>query len=283
MTSSVGQAFRLPPLFCAGLLLSTGIGGAQDLRFVASPDGRVTFRVFIAPPHPGEPDRLAYQVLYKGKPLLDTSFVAFEIREQAPLGEKLGLMTSSESGGNGYRALAAEYMQNGTTGRRLNLEARAYDQGVAFRYVIPRSSPLEEIFIQNEDTEFRFAGDPDVFPALLADFDGTAKPPSRIRLSQIPADSLIAAPLVAEQPGVGWISISQAGGSGYPRLFLTRAEGTTLLTALPPLPNDPKLALDTTTPLVCPWRVVLVGPTRESVTDSAILAGLVEKALVQKH
>jgi alpha-glucosidase len=259
------------------VLCGVGVASAQNLLTVTSPDGQIEFRAFSVAPNPGEADRLAYQVVYKSKLLLDTSFLGFEIALQPYLGEKLGLMASSRSSVSGYRSVNAEYMQNGTTGRRLNLEVRAYDEGVAFRYIIPKSSLVEEIFIQEEDTEFHFAADPDAFPVLLAGFGAPEKPQSRIKLSRISEDNLIAVPFVAEQPGVGWISISQEGGSGYPHLFLSHSEDTTLITALPPLPDHPKMALDTTTPLVCPWRVVRIGPSRESVSGSGTLPGLSEK------
>jgi hypothetical protein len=88
-----------------------------------------------------------------------------------------------------------------------------------------------------------------------------------MKLSQISPDSIIATPFVAEESGSIWISISQADGGSYPRLYLNHSEGTTLETTLPPLPNDGKLAIDTTTPLVCPWRIIAIGPTRESVAN----------------
>jgi alpha-glucosidase len=254
--------------FWAELMLLTLSASAQDLRSVTSPNGLIEFRAFLAVPAPGEPDRLAYQILYKGKPVIGTSFIAFEIREQSPLGEKLGLISSTAAATDRYHGISLEYMQNGTTGRRINLEVRAFDGGVAFRYIIPKSSPLEEIFIQNEDTEFRFAEDVDAFPMLLPDFNARGKLSGPVKLSQISADSLIATPFLAEQSGGIWISISQYNQTGYPQLYLNHTEGTTIESALPPLPHDPKLALDTTTPLVCPWRIIAIGPTRESVTGS---------------
>jgi alpha-glucosidase len=279
MTAPFGPIFRASAArerrsLCLLLLLIPAVLRAQDLLSIASPNGQLEYRVFTVAPHSGEPDRLAYQVLYKSKLFLETSFLGFEIREQPPLGEKLGLLASSKTDTVQYHSLIAEYMQNGTTGRRVTLEVRAYDDGIAFRYVIPKTSLLEEIFIQEEDTEFHFAADLDAFPMVLAGFDQPAKPESRVKLSQISADSLIAVPFVAEQPGVGWISISQVDSSGYPRLFLNHSEGTTLITALPPLPGHPKLAMDTATPLVCPWRVLLIGPSRQSVTESETLTRL---------
>lgn len=267
---------RLRPIILL-ILCSGGASYAQDLLTVTSPNGQIEFRAFSLAPNPGEADRLAYQVVYKGKLLLDTSYLGFEIALQPFLGEKLGLMASSKSSASAYRAVAAEYMQNGTTGRRINLEVRAYDDGVAFRYIIPKTALVDEIFIQEEDTEFHFAADADAFPVLLAGFGAPEKPHGPIKLSHISTDDLIALPFIAEQPGIGWVSISQEGGSGYPRLFLSRSEGTTLITALPPLPDHPKLALDTTTPLVCPWRVLRIGPSRESVSGAGTLPGLSAK------
>ena len=41
-------------------------------------------------------------------------------------------------------------MQNGTLGRRITVEVRAYDDGVAFRYVVPWSNPLVDMRIDDE-------------------------------------------------------------------------------------------------------------------------------------
>jgi alpha-glucosidase len=267
------RASALPPSFWAALLVCCTLAPAQDLRTLSSPNGQLEFRAFITAPSKGEPDRLGYQVFYQGKPLLDTSFIAFEIREQTPLGEKLGLISSSTSSAAGYDSLTAEYMQNGTTGRRLTLEVRAYDNALAFRILIPRTSLLENIDIRQEDTEFHFAGDPETSPVLLTSFEASPKRQSPIKLSQISPDVLVATPFVAQLPGIAWISISQAGDSGYPRLFLNHSDGTTLIATLPPLPGQ-SLAVRTTTPLLCPWRVVMIGPSRDSVSESHIPASL---------
>ena len=53
-------------------LFLCSLAPAQDLRTITSPNGQLEFRAFITPPAKGEPDRLAYQMLYKGKLLLDT-------------------------------------------------------------------------------------------------------------------------------------------------------------------------------------------------------------------
>jgi alpha-glucosidase len=231
---------------------------AQDLRTLSSPNGQIEFRVFVAA-RPGEEARLAYQVSYRGKPLVNTSLLGLEIRDQIVLGEKLGLINSKTSTGDGFRSLTLDYMQNGSLGRLLNLEVRAYDQGIAFRYIVPKSPPVDPLLIENEGTEFSFAADTEHDHKLL---------------SQIPEDAEIPLPFVANLPGLAWVSIAEIPQQDYPRMFLTHSSGTTLISSLPALARDPKLALESRPPLTTPWRILLVGPSRESVMDSGIIGQL---------
>ena len=70
----------------------------------------------------------------------------------------------------GYRELIAEYMQNGSLGRRINIEARAYDDRVEFRYVIPRSTMLDEILIEDEATEFNLSAPAEISETPIPNF-----------------------------------------------------------------------------------------------------------------
>ena len=228
----------------ACLLLCTVPAAAQDERTVTSPNGQIQFRLLIAQPDPGALFELGYQVIYRGKLLLDTSFLGFDIHNQEPiLGANLGLLSSHTGSGLGYHSLVAEYMQNGSLGRRLNVEARVYNDGLAFRFIIPKSLPLDEILINDEYTEFSF-------PEAL-----NPKAP-------------LALPFVTEQPGVGWLAITEVPTPGYPRMSLVRTEPKTLATHLDRLPSDPQLAVDTHTPLTASWRVILIGPSKEQVMQS---------------
>ena len=131
---------------------------AEDTRTVVSPDGQLEFRLFVAEPQRGDLPRIGYQVYNHGKRLMDTAFLGIDIRDQEPLlGENAGLIASStgSSANHRYNWLIANYMQNGSLGRLLNIEIRAFDDGIAFRYVIPPSTPLDPIEIAGEATEFQ--------------------------------------------------------------------------------------------------------------------------------
>jgi alpha-glucosidase len=199
-------------------------------------------------------------VFFHGKPLMATSWMGLDIRDQEPyLGENPGFISSDTSSNNRehYNSLMAHYMQNGSLGRRLDVEIRAYDDGVAFRYRMPRSTPLEEILIRDEATEFNFAD-----PAALSHL--AAKPDYDL-------------PFVLEEPGIGWVVIAVAGpelSTGkYPRTYLIRS-GAGLLTNLARSVKEPTVAFAGTTPLVWQWRVVMAGPDKERLMKSDTLSEL---------
>lgn len=268
-----------------------GAYGQSDSIQVASPDGQIEFRLMIAqPPESYTLPRLAYQVSFRGKRLIDTSFLGLEIQDQPLLGENVGLV-SSKTGSvdetytvpagkskvirNHYNSLIAEYLQNGSLGRRLNVEVRAYDDGVAFRYIVPRTTPLEEIRIEDESTQFQFTHDADTYPLILRGFQTPYEDQyNRVTLSGIHPESLIALPFLVEQPGVGWAAITEAHIENYAGMYLKHTGGRTMLSTLAPRVDEPELAVKGTTPLDCPWRVLMIGSEPGRLIESNIVSNL---------
>lgn len=222
---------------------------AQNSLHVASPNGQIDFHLAVfLPPEPGSFLRLGYEVSSQGKPLLDTSYLGFWIHNQEPiLGQNLGMTASKSGHGDGYNWIAGEFLQNGSIGRRINVEVRAYDDGVAFRYLIPRTAALEDIVIEHEETEFRFAHD--VTLPMYSD------PPLRV-----------------EQPGVGWVEITEAPRSGYPNMLLDRSEPRTVKVALAGVRD--RWPVESTTPLTTSWRVLLIARSASELNASKILMSL---------
>src|ERR1700691_5815978 len=112
---------------------------SSDLLTVTSPNGQIQFQLFLArQPPPSLPyNRLAYQVTFKGKKLMDTSFLGLDIQDQPILGVNVGLETSKTASvdqtytvpagktrniSDHYNSVVAQYLQNGTLGRRIMVE-----------------------------------------------------------------------------------------------------------------------------------------------------------------
>jgi alpha-glucosidase len=221
---------------------------AQDERRVLSPDRQLDFRLFLAPQEDRAITRIAYQVFYRGQPLVRASFLGLDIWSQEPLlGEATGLITSHAESHANYNALTANYMQNGSLGRLLNIEVRVYNEGIAFRYVIPGSTPLRELLIADEATEF-------VLP--------------------LPIDPPPTLPLILQQTVPAWIEISEIPTPNFPAMHLIRSEGNTLLSRLSRQASNPAVVFEGTTPLTCPWRVIVTGSARESLSHSTLFEEL---------
>ncbi len=103
---------------------------------------------------------------------------------------------------------------------------RVFNDGVAFRYVIPQTVNLESFRVVNEITEFKFAKDAESYPLLLRGFQTAYEDRySRLALSTIHEDSLIGLPFLVEQPGTGWVAVTEADLDEYAGLYLQRESG----------------------------------------------------------
>lgn len=214
---------------------------AQDERRITSPNGQIEFRLFIAVQESNNLPRLAYEVFYRGQPLLKTSFMGLDIEVQEPLlGENVGLTSSTTAKTEKYNSLMAHYMQNGSLGRLIDVEARAYNDGVAFRYVLPQSTPLMEFVIAEEATEFHFAE-----KETKMEFEPGKTNFWLMRLRSV------------------WVSISGSTVNDYPGLHFMRANPTTDLVRL-----DSKF--QGTTPLTCPWRIISIGIDPRHVISTTV-------------
>jgi alpha-glucosidase len=258
----------------AFFLLLAGAVFAQDERRVTSPNGQIEFRIFTATQPNSNLSRIAYEVFLKGKPLVQTSYLGLDIQDQEPLlGENVGQTSSTSTTSAKYNSLTAKYMQNGSLGRLINIEARAYNDGVAFRYVIPQSTPLVEFVVTEEATEFRFRAEVSL---------------ARVQVEEICSSNISACvseggagwfvPMSETDPisdavfevAATWIGIAESKQGKYPPMRLVRSDPTTYVTR--PFPSKP--GLEATTPLNIPWRIISIGPDPKSVLKSGIIADL---------
>ena len=188
--------------------------------------------------------------------MIARSYLGLDLLNIEPLlGEKDGLTGSKTGSGPGYNSMLAEYMQDGSLGDRIDIEARVYNDGVAFRYVLPRTTPLEDLNISDEATEFRFSAGKEALR-------GVAETGSR------------SLPFVTALPGGGSVAILEVRAPDFPAMSLARLDASAVVTRLARKPNDPELAFAGHTPFTGPWRVILFGTDRVRMLDSAWLKSL---------
>jgi hypothetical protein len=232
------------------LSLLPGAAHAQDERSVKSPDGHLEFRLFTALPDDSILNCLAYQVWLHGKPLIETSYLGLDILFQEPLlGENVGLSADKPIHDPHFNGLWTDYLQTSTTGRRIQFEVRVWNDGVAFRYIVPRSALLFDLAIADDTTQFRF-------PAASRE--------------KLPEETPL--PYVREVSATAWVGIYTQEMPGFPKMQLKRLDAQTLVTHLLGGMPEQVPAFKTETPWTSPWHIILVAPDRNKLAQSEILS-----------
>jgi len=269
-------------LFCTCALAGALWGQAP----VKSPDGAIEMTIAA------EAGRLAYGVTFHGKPVIAPSGLGLEIAGGPVLGSAVKIAgwhagavdetyTMLHGKANPVRnvcnTVSVDLEETAAPARKLTLEARAYNDGVAFRYVVPPQPGLEEIRLTGERTEFRLAKDATTYPLVLENFQTSYEDDYHtVPLSGLHADWLIALPLLTELPGVAWVAITEADIDNYAGMYLQHSarDGRLLTARLAPSLENPGLAVLTGAPMATPWRVVTIGSEPGRLVESNLVINL---------
>jgi len=238
--------------------LSTASGVLHAIE-VVSPDGQVILS-FEVKDFEGARSCPVYGVSYKGKAIVAESRLGLELQE-APLKEGLQIIKQSESRQDTqwkpvygerstirdhYNQVIVELKEKEAPHRLLQLTLRAYDQGAAFCYTIPKQEAMDRVTISKETTEFRFLADHTAWAVYTAQGNYEKVTLSQIRpgcerpLTIQPADSIYAA--LAEARLVDYARMKFAPLAGRANSLVSELSSS--VTA--PLP------------LTTPWRVVML-------------------------
>jgi len=255
---------------------------------VSSPDGLI--RLTLSTEAAGGP--LAYEVTYRGKPVIDRSALGLEIQKQPALGTNVEIVETksgtidetytvpagkSKTIHNLCHTLAVDLRETAEPHRRFSVEARVFDDGAAFRYVIPRQEGLAQLDLVNERTAFVLARDATTYPLILRNYRTSWEDNYRIvPLSGIHPESLIALPLLTELPGQAFVAITEADIDNYSGMYLRHNERNAreLDARLAPHIDDPGLAVSVKTPARSPWRVLMIASEPGRLIESHIVENL---------
>ncbi|HEX7980495.1 MAG TPA: glycoside hydrolase family 97 N-terminal domain-containing protein [Gemmatimonadaceae bacterium] len=149
--------------------------------------------------------------------------------------------------------------------QELHVVLRAYDDGVAFRYVIPGTGDVD---IASETTTFPLAGTDVAYWGQPHPNNYGYETP----LGPVTADR-ISMPVLAElKDRKHWLLVAQAASYGSYIIPNFARQGNTLAVRFP---MDQKTPVRTTLPFASPWRVVIVSPSDPGrIVESTMLENL---------
>jgi len=259
---------------------------------VKSPGGQIVFLLSDASQNQATGQAksdLHYSVSFHGKLLVDDSVLGLKLQGQPALGggmRRANARTTehdetytipvgkTSTVRDHYNSTVADFED--ASGRKLSIEIRAYDDGVAFRYIVPAQPKLNKVRIEHELTEFTFAKDATLYPLVVDGFQSSYEDDYQIRpVSGIHHDWLIALPLLAEVPGSGWIGVTEADIENYAGMYLRKADARFGLRAeLSPRLDMQGIAVETDAPVTTPWRVLMIGDEPGRLIESNIVLNL---------
>jgi alpha-glucosidase len=283
---------------CTAETLTAQTGDTAPLK-VTSPNGQIVFLLFEGHAAKGAtdheafeapaPSSLRYAVEFRGKRMIAESSLGLEAAGQSALGpgmRNMGAETGStdqtyaipvgktSSVRDHYNSLHADYED--AAGRKLGIEVRVYDDGAAFRYIVPDQPALKQVRIARENTEFAFSKDATTYPLILDGYQSSWEDEYQERqVSGLHGDWLIGLPFLTEEPGFGWVAITEAGIYNYAGMYLRKGKGRFDVRAdLSPRVDEPGVAVEATTPFSSPWRVLMIGDEPGRLIESNIILNL---------
>lgn len=256
---------------------------------LSSPDGQLVMSFSIQPsPSLGEngSGKLMYSVTFQGKPVIDNSALGLELDDKTPLGLNVTITDSQPASGvddyslaytkvshvhDAYNSLLVKVTEAGMGARRggrsMVVEARAYNSGIAFRYLLPQQGSIPSLHLRGEDTEFRFSQDDTIWALALPGYRSSYESEYvRYNLSAlsnqggVASKFLIGLPALLHEPGVAWISLMEADLEGNSSMYVTNPSGSWaghyLTVKLSPRWDDPAYAAVGDLPHHSAWRVL---------------------------
>lgn len=295
------RTFALIPLFALLVVLPGPIqtapsGAAASVALpvtVESPNSQIKFDLSLR-----SENRAAYRVTLKGRPVVELS--------------RLGILVDGVNLGDGANVAGLErtrhddrYRTRGVhstaidrynaatialihppSGIRYSIDIRVFDDGVAFRYVVPATGNPTRV--PDEATGFNF---PPRSVIWYHDLDGHYEGVHEKKdIEDVPEGDWAAPPVTAQLPdGLGYASITEAGLKDYAGMVLQtdrRGGLAARLAHAAPASYPYRLrypALDVrrleipasiTGTITTPWRVILAGPDLNTLVNSDIISNL---------
>jgi len=238
---------------------------ANDIT-VNSPDNSYEMSIFE------KDNQLCYKVTFEGQTIIYPSLLGIHANVDWKEGVKIGETIRNSVNQNwkpvyGERSVVKDHYNSylinlsleGNRRARLQLEVRAYDEGIAFRYVFPGG---EYLHITDEYTEFTLP------EGSMAWYTARAQTPyERLPLNGWPGES--ERPLVLELPEGPYVLLTEAEVVNYVRTKFALSDKSNTVRSMMYGP------VDEIAPFSTPWRVVMAAnKPGELIENNDILLNL---------
>lgn len=262
---------------------AASVASAAEQR-VSSPDGTISMIV-------SDTGGLHYRVEVDGKSLVQDSPLGLIFQDGVALGTSALIRKANVTKTNSAwedrfgnrRTVPDRYSQLAITleepaeHRSFGLLVRAYDHGIAFRYVLPQESKLGDFVITRELTEFRFGNDTRCrlgTPSPCAESNYPAG-----TIGGIKAGDKGVVPLLAETP-TALAVVSESDVRDWAAMFLSKNDAGDGVAVNLPDRLDKRGKIVSRVPRSSPWRVIMIARTAKDLVGNDLISTLATPSII---
>lgn len=260
---------------------------------IPSPDGFIILNI-------NNQDSLFYSISYKGQHLIKKSALGFEFKNEKPMNKGFILQNTPSFSlkedfwrpvvKNKHESIHLKWneahiymIEKENEFRRMDMEIRVFNSGVAFRYTLYGGRQIGDRKITNELTEFSI---PDSSNVWIADYQPHFHSPQEGQFIKTPAtqispNTLSGLPLLIEVNSNNYMAITEAYIDNYPGFYISTSQKQSerqikLTTKLAPLPGEQKTGIKVrfNEKINTPWRVIMIGNNPGTFIESEIIQSL---------
>lgn len=269
-------------VFGAIFLLFCHRGIAQDIT-TKSPNGAI--RILL---HVDHRQGLSFDIFHGSKQLIEKGRMGFlfdsgefgknirpgEIKRRKAI-ESYNLITGKTSHvEEPFSETVIPLQETVAPYRRTDLVIRAFNDGIAFRYVFPEQGNWHKYAMLDELTSFNPKGNPEVLTMYLASYTTSHEGfYTRSDYAHIDEGKLMEMPSLFMYDDGTVMAITEAAIRDYAGLYLCKEKGS-LRGKLSPLPDHPHIKVRASLPHKSPWRVMMIGSDVGDLIASNILTNL---------
>ncbi|GAB3382465.1 glycoside hydrolase family 97 protein [Lysobacter fragariae] len=267
------------PLSAALLLAFAAIPAhAETVAQATSPDGRLKVELDLN----GE-GRLAYRVARNGQPLIGDSRLGFILRNGRELLRSLKLDKQSARSfdetweqpwgerrfvRNHYNELRASFVEGDRDHRRFDMVFRVFDDGVGFRYELPKQPAMDEVQIAEELTEFAIAQPATAWWIPAFEWNREEYLYNRTPLAEV---GVAQTPITLRAADGTHLAIHEAALVDYAGMNLAKGGDGRLRALL--TPGSPAKVVRHT-PFNTPWRTIQIADRAGGLVESNLILNL---------
>ena len=233
-----------------------------------------------------EDENPSYSVFHGGNEIISSSEMGFVFKDNDTLGNNFKITGVEETSKdetweqvwgekaqirNHYNELLVNLQEKSGKQRKLQVQFRAFDDGVAFRYIFPEQGIKDSIFIMDELTTFNLKQDGKAWwiPAYHEQ-----RYENLFEASPVSQLDTVHTPLTIESESGLALSFHEANLTDFASYTLFPQEGTELKIDLVPWADGVKVR--TTNSFTTPWRTLQIGEEPKDLITSYLILNLNE-------